>query len=97
MCAVIVKPIFTVLIWGIINVVYAVNVEKCDVYYKYSETSLTHRVVVDMPTDAHHAMIRPRHRFEPASAAISVYAVRSERGTGRNALVICTPLERITH
>lgn len=56
-------------------------------------TSLPHT----LPTDAHHAMIRPRHRFESASAAISLYAVRSERGTGWNALVICTPLERITH
>lgn len=50
-----------------------------------------------LPADAHHAMIRPCHRFESASAAISLYAVRSERGTGWNALVICTPLERITH
>lgn len=50
----------------------------------------------DLRTDAHHAMIRPRHRFESASAAISLYAVRSECGTGWNALVICTPLERIT-
>lgn len=50
-----------------------------------------------LPTDAHHAMIRPRHRFESASAAISLYAMRLERGTGWNALVICTPLERITH